>query len=69
MTSEDDEEESELEEIRRITQIIKRPDNNDHQGIKMKRNGKSKNSPRTLTARSPSCQKIQQYARRTTSNR
>ena len=38
MTSEEDEEESEREEICRITQIKILPDNNDHYGIELKTN-------------------------------
>ena len=58
ITSEEDDEENEPEEIHQITQINKIiPDNNDHYVVEVKINGKiNKNSSSTPALRSPSCQ-------------
>ena len=60
MTSEEDNEDSEPEEILQITQINKRaPDNNDHYGVELKINGKNQKfiidtgSPVTIMPNNP----------------
>ena len=68
-TSSEEEEESEPEEIRQITQINKiLPDNNDHYGVEMIINGKSKNLSSTPDPRSPSCHTTRKYTKQKKSN-
>ena len=62
MTSEEDNEESEPEEIHQITQINKLlPDKNDHYGVEEKINGKNKNLSSTPAFWSSSCPTIRPY--------
>ena len=70
MTSEEDNEDSEPEEILQITQINKiTPDKNDHHGVEIKINGKTKSSSLTPALRSPSCRTTPHYTTQRISNR